>query len=541
LRTQENAKHGDKHPSIQVITDPAQVAALRTSMEEKIQQEKMTASLIKKSLAEAYKAGDKTVVPAIVRILKSNDETQKKELLFQLQKRYDDPEGYVITEQEIIDEVLNAMDDPVFEKGAVQLAGMNMLPGYEKKFQARLLSGKSTDLGRIFYWLGKQSEDQRSLDYVSQLIRDGKLPSDDLQWVMTGLEYYGQKGSPAIKAGVGEIALIIYQRKLISDEKIEDLKNSAYTSEEAETLLTCLFEYGDNRIVPIANEILARKIRIVAPVKALIRLEGTRHLEKIYTYLRSKGDFFTGLDLVESIDRKYVDDRMLKEVLIRFAQQENIQDHQVQRIVNAFLGLKAEAYLKNIGSIISNAAVAGRIKKAYALTRLPADEIITDLVNNGLIPEKPDTAVIRKAREEASNDPLAFIYGILASKNVYLSFDVETDMLPLDYDSLLQTFSQKAAGLLNGLLVWTEIKGNRAGGDFNYTINVLYKNTAFIVRPETIDDWYDIMAINSLLDKVLERSGSVKRFVSIETGDQTVQYIFGDPTAIQKVLHKYKQ
>jgi len=541
LKTQENAKHGDKHPSIQIITDAGQIATLRTSMEENIQRSKDAASLKKKSLAEVYKDGDKTVVPGIIRILKSKDETQKKELLFQLQKRYDDPESYSITEQAIIDEVLNGVDDAVFEKEAVQLAGMNALPGYEKKFQARLLSGMSTDMGRIFYWLGKQSQDTKPLDYVSQLIRDGKLPSDDLQWVLAGLESYGQKGGAAIKDKVGEIALIIYQRKLISDEKIEDLKKSAYTTEDAETLLTCLFAYGDKRVVPIAKDILARKIRVVGPEKALIRLEGPQHLEKIYTCLRSKDDFFTGLDLVESIDRKYVDDRMLKEVLIRFAQQKDIKDYQVQRIVNTFVGLHAEKYLNDIGSIISNTAIAGQVKKAYVLSKLPVDGIITDLVNNGIIPGKPDTAAIRKAKEESSDNPLAFIYGILESKNVYLSFDAETDMLPLDYDSLLQTFSLKTGGLLKDMLVWTEIKGNKSDGDFNYTIEVLYKNTAFIVRPQTIDDWYDIMAVNDLLDKVLEKSGSPKRFVSIETGDQTVQYIFGDPAAVQKILHKYKQ
>ncbi|HVV05501.1 MAG TPA: hypothetical protein VHC96_14820, partial [Puia sp.] len=71
---------------------------------------------------------------------------------------------------------------------------------------------------------------------------------------------------------MGELALFIYQAKLIPDDKIEDLKNSVATSDVAETLLTCLFDYGDKRVVPIANDILKRKIRIVGPVKALIRL-----------------------------------------------------------------------------------------------------------------------------------------------------------------------------------------------------------------------------------------------------------------------------
>jgi hypothetical protein len=539
LKTQDNAKYGNKHPSIQVVTDPQEVAALRKSMEENIQERNKAAASKKKSLAEAYKSGDKSVVPGIIRILKSKDEKPKKDLLFQLQKRYDDPEKYVIAEQGIIDEVLAAVDDPAFEKDAVQLAGMNELPGYEKKFQARLLSGNSTDIGRICFWLSRRS-DPLALEYISRLIRDRTLSPNDLTWTLDGLQSYGKNGSPAIKAQVGELALIIYQAKMVSDDKIEDLKNSVATSDDAETLLECLFDYGDKRVVPLANDILKRKIRVVASVKALIRLEGPRHLEKIYAYLRSKDDFYTGLDLVENIDVKYVDDRMLKEVLVRFSQQKDIKDYLVQRIVNSFISMKAEKYLKDIDAIVTNKAVAGQIKKTYALTRMPVDGIITDLVSNGLIREKPDTSIIRKAKEDASNDPLSFIYGVLEAKKVYFGFDAETDGVPLDYDSLLQVFSQKTGGLLKDMLTWTDIKDEGPNGDFGYTIKVVYNNTAFIVHPETIADWYDIMAVNGLLEKVLERSGSVKRFVSIETGDQTVQYIFGDPRAVQKVVRKYK-
>lgn len=435
--------------------------------------------------------------------------------------------------------MLAAVDDPDFEKDAVQLAGMNELPGYENKFRTRLQSGNSTDIGRICFWLSRRG-DPMTLEYISRLIRDRKLSPDDLTWALDGLKSYGETGTPAIKARVGDLALTIYKAKMVSDDKIEDLKNSVATTDDAETLLECLFDYGDQRVVPIANDILKRKIRIVGPVKALIRLEGPQHLEKIYAYLRSKDDFYTGLDLVESIDRKYVDARMLKETLVQFSRQKDIKDYLVQRIVNSYLSMKAGQYLKNIDAIITNKAVAGQIKKTYALTRMPVDEIITDMVSNGLIREKPDTSVIRKAKEDASNDPLAFICGVLEAQNVYLSFDAETGMLPLDYDSLLQVFSQKTGGLLKDMLTWTDINDKGPNGDFGYTIKVVYNNTAFIVHPQTIEDWYDIMAVNSLLEKVLERSGSVKRFVSIETGDQTVQYIFGDPRAVQKVINKYK-
>lgn len=543
LKNQENAKSGNKHPSIQVVTDPNQIALLRQDIEAKMEQSKraLSEAAQKKGLAETYKTGNKTIVPEIISILKSTDESKKKDLLRGLCKHEsEDADNYSITEQAIIDLVLNDVDNPVFEKEAVQLAGINALPGYENKFETRLLSGNSTDAGRIFFWLGKEAKSHKALAYITMQIRGNKVSQDEVNGIISGLEGYGTKGDPAMKTAVGNLALTIYQKKLITDARIEELKNSAYTSDAAEGLLTCLFEYGDKQVIPIANNILERKIRVVGPIKALVRLEGPQHLEKIYRYLRSQDDFFTGLDIAESIDKRYVDDKMLKEILIQFSKRKNIPDDQIDRIVRSFIALKAENYLKNSSAIVSNADVAGRIKKGYALMHISSDLILTDLINSGLIGKKPDTAAIRKATEEASNDPMAFVYGILESQNIYLSFDTETDFLPVDYDKLLRRFSEKSAGLLKDMLIWLDVKENKSSGGIDYVITVLYKNNAFIARPEDVGDWYDVMTVNALLEKILERSGSQSRFVSIETGDQTVQYIFGIPGTIQGILKKYK-
>ncbi|GGA86612.1 hypothetical protein [Puia dinghuensis] len=542
LRNQDNAKTGNKHPMIQVITDPKEVARLRQEIEEKIHIQKIAEleAKKKKSLAEAYKSGDKTVVPAIVEILKGNDKRKKGQLLAGLCKKYDDPEDYSIKEQRIIDLILKAVDDPVFEKEAVQLAGINALPGYEEKFEARLLSGKSTDAGRIFFWLGKQAKSHKALDYVAMRVRENSVTPEELDGLIAGLEGFGEKGSPEVRKAVADIALAIYRKKLISDERIEDLKNSAMTSDAAEGLLACLFDYGDQQVIPIAKDILNRHIRVVGPVKALIRLEGPRDIEMVYQYLKSENDFYTGLDLVESIDRKYVDDKMLKAVLVEFAKRNDTADHAIQRMVRSFVDLKADDLLKNSSAIISNADVASRLKKYYELSHFSSDQVIADLVRKELIGKAPDPTSLRKAREDASNDPEQFILAILESQNLYVNFDAETDFVPVDYDKLLQRFAEKCEGKLKDMTVWMDDGSDKGGENFNYVITVVYKGQAFIAKPQDVGDWYDIMTVNALLDHLMERSGSPKRFNSIETGDQTVQYVFGVPAAVQEIFKKYK-
>lgn len=366
------------------------------------------------------------------------------------------------------------------------------------------------------------------------------MSKDDLDDFVHGLERYGEKGSDDIKKAVGESALFIYQNKLISDERIEDLKNSGYTSDAAEALLNCLFECGDKRVIPIANNILERRIRTIGPVKALIRLEGAKHLDKVNSMLKSDEDFFTGLDLVESIDRKWVTNDMLKEVLVQFAKQKNIDDRTIERVVRSYIKFHAEDYLKTADKFIPDAQLAQRIVEAYQLSQVSKETVVNDLMSLQVISTKPSDDVIVKLAKEAEGDASVLIYGILENENLFYSFDAETDFVPADYDKLLNGFVTKSKGVLKDIVVWMDARENKDGETFDYTVTVISHGKAFVAKPQDVGDWYDIMTVNAILEKVLQDLQSKERFVSIETGDQTVQYIFGNPEGIEKLAKKYK-
>jgi hypothetical protein len=543
LKNQQNAKYGNRHPSVEVISDTAEVAHLRKVGEMKILLQVQKAEKVKTGLAEAYKNGDRSVVPAIVNILKGNEPGEKKALLSDLVTLVNDPEQYTVKEQAIIDLVLKAVDDPLLEEEAMQFAGINALPGYENKFESRLLSGKSTDAARLFFWLGKKGKSRKAFGYVVAWVNSGKINPDALTYIISGMEGYGENGDLNMKMEVGQLALMIYRKKLITDEETAELKKSVLagtTSMRVEGLFRCLFKHGDKQVIPVAKEMLDRQIMPTYAIQALIRLEGPQHIDKVYRYLRSEDDFFTGLEIVESVDREYVDEKMLKEILSISAKKKDLEDYQVDRIVRSFIDLGAEVYLKNIESIIPATALSSRIKKSYALSQVSFNDIVSELIKSSLIGERPDNATIKKAAADASHNPLYFIYGILESKNLYFDFDTETDFLPVDYDQLLHNFSGKSNGLLNDMLVWMDVTENKLTGKFGYVITVIYKNHAFIARPEDVGDWYDIMTVNALLDKILEHSGSPKRFVVMETGDQTASYVFGIPAVIQEIIQKYK-
>lgn len=541
LANQENAKSGNQNPQIQIITDLVKVEKLRKDITRKITAQEIARAkdaAENKSLWQRYKQNDKSVVLPMLKILRGNNIGGKSEIYDGLEKDYDDPETYAITETELVEQILKGIENPLEEEDAVQLVGLNKITGYQDRFEKRLLSGQSTEEGRIFFWLGGEAKNIRVLDYIEARIKTKKLPGEELDEIISGLEKFGEKGNAEIKKKVGELALFIYQNKLIPRERIEELKNSAFTSDAAETLLICLFKYGDKNIIPIAYDILNRKIRITGPVTALIRLEGTRHLDRVYAYLKNEDDFYKGLDIIETMDKKLIEDDLLKEVLIQFAKQKDIADYSVERIVRSFQELK-EGYILNTANLIHDKKLADRIKKAYDLSKISFDEVLNDLLSLNLIEKRPEASVISKLAKEADGNPGAFIYGILEHENLFQYFDAETGFVPADYDKLLLEFAGKSKGILKDMIVWMDAKENKDGETFSYTITVISNDKAFITKPEDIGDWYDVMTVNAILDKVLTDLKSSEKFVPIETGDQTAQYIFGNPEKINLLVSKF--
>jgi hypothetical protein len=102
----------------------------------------------------------------------------------------------------------------------------------------------------------------------------------------------------------------------------------------------------------------------------------------------------------------------------------------------------------------------------------------------------------------------------------------------------LMEFAANSLGTLKDMKVWMDAKEDRSG-NYKYTVTVLAGNKAFIIRPEDIGDWYDVPLVSKLLDDVLEHLSSPKKFVPVETGDQTASFIFGEPEKVKALVKKY--
>ncbi|MGC4101665.1 hypothetical protein [Ferruginibacter sp.] len=540
LAAQKNAKYGQNIPPIEIITEAKKVADLRALIQQKIVEKKKIEAVreVKNfTISKRYKNGDKTVVPAILKILQSNDAEARHTIYAELAKDFEDPDSYEISEPALVTQLLNGITNATDEEAAVQCAGITKLKGAEEQFEKRLLSGKSTDEGRILFWLAQNGKSKIAFDYIDTKIRRRTMAPGELEKVIIGLEEYKSSSDNVIRKRVGDLALFIYQNKLIADEEYEELKESGFSSGAAESVLSCLFECGDERVIPIAKDIIQRKIRIERPVLALIRLEGEKHLDKVYKYLSSEEDFYTGLGIVESLDAKFISDKLLREVLIQKAKDKANDDMGIERIIKLYKKNGAEKYLKDPHLVIKDENLVNRVAALYKFSLISPETVVQELLDWGLIVNRPSENMLKEIARESDNHPDAVAISILEKQQVLLSFDTETDMIPVDYNVLLGKFAAIANGEFKDVLVYMDVKEEDT--ESKYTITVVTNKRAYISKFVDSADWYNMALVKSLLEKILEDCNTQKKFVSINSGDQTSMYIYGNPVNINLFLKKY--
>jgi len=168
---------------------------------------------------------------------------------------------------------------------------------------------------------------------------------------------------------------------------------------------------------------------------------------------------------------------------------------------------------------------------------LPFDSVVNDFVTAGLFTTRPPDEDLNDIGVVVKGDRDAFVQRLLGITHAQLHFDGQT-VFPVAYDVLLRGFAECSQGVLTDMVVLNRVE--HTGATCKYTVNICYKGYGFVgVLNEESSDWFDMGAVNSLLDELLCRSGSDQRFVRVKTGDQTVRVIFGVPAKVKWLIGKY--
>ncbi len=540
--TENRAKYGSSNQEIIIISDVQEVDKLLKQYDEirKNKQTELTNKHKNKSLSERYKTGDKTVVPQIITILKGTDSKQKRELYNSLSRNFDESDDYNITEPELIRIILGNIDKPDDENSVIQLAGYMQLPGYVEVFENHLLSGKSKDIGRLVFWLGKEGSSIRALDYAGKLILTSKVDLEKDYWIMSGLEGFSQGGSEEVKKKTFELCFEIYNRKLISKSRFEEMKSSWSSGNPAYGLTNILLNHGDKQIIPFANELIKDGINKDQALNALIRLEGAKHKQLVMDNLNKKDSYYDALSPATMLYKITKDKALVESILKNFEKRNDLEDYSYQRIVSTLVEMGATEYLVNPGQIVKSNTVAASLKQFYELTKGSVEDVASDLFNMGVIDKPVPKETIEKAKaKNESDDSEGNTFNLLNEVGIFHWFDAETGIVPVDYDELILTLSKNSNGKFENIKAWM-FASEKPDNTYTYRVCLYANNKVYIANPPDIGDWYEVETVLALLNTALKDSGLKERYVFIDTGDQTVQVMFGEEDKVKLFAEKYK-
>jgi len=542
LQNQNRAIKGAKEVKITVVTDIETIEKLRTAANQKKVKLELEKQLEKQkaSLADRYKNGDKSVIQKITHILESNNLKEKKELYRILSTQYDAPENYSISEKELRMCILNNIAKKDDEEDVVQLAGIMKFPEYPKVFEERLLSNKSGDIDRLIYWLGNDGSSEATVDYAEKLIFSNSFDFDKYKYVLSGLENFYENGNYTIKKKVFNIFLDIYNKGLISKEKYLELKTTWSSSNPAINVTNILLKYGDQRVIPIARDFIKMEINESSALIFLIKQNDKNTEQFVFKFLENENTFFDGLEPAVEQYKMNKNDKIIEKILSETDKQKKLGLYQTSKIVSALEDMNADHYINNLEDFINDEELIKSIKESFTLSKLTIDEFAQDFYDLGAVASPyPKNEIDSIKKNSKYSDNASLRYEFLEYSGNYTIFDAETGYVPVDYDTLIIEIAKLSNGVLSNIEVYMDTQMDE-DYNVNYILHVFANNRVYISSPEDIGDWYDVNHVVGLLNKILEDKGIKERYVQLVSGDQMAQILFGIPSGIEALSHKYK-
>ena len=176
-----------------------------------------------------------------------------------------------------------------------------------------------------------------------------------------------------------------------------------------------------------------------------------------------------------------------------------------------------------------------RNKPLPGVTSHPFDTIVNEFLAAGILHKCPEYNEIYFPKGTSEQDRADFIDELFCYSPTEVWFDGKIGDFPVEYLQLFKAFARNSSGVLKDLIVLSECNEKTC----KYTISICYKQYGYIATFTDCSRYFNINAINGLLNSVLANSGSSKRFVRVITGDPTMRYVFGEPAKVRKVMRKY--
>jgi hypothetical protein len=166
---------------------------------------------------------------------------------------------------------------------------------------------------------------------------------------------------------------------------------------------------------------------------------------------------------------------------------------------------------------------------SQACSRLAAIGLIAPLL--------PEEIQRMRATEKRDSDDPAWSLLVLSYAHIRTCFDTESNEVPPRHDHLIQEFAGNSRGIFAPEAV-LQREGKRRGVPVMVQFVFLDRLYRFQVRDYS--DYYDLERLAGAINKAIADAGHHERFLSIDTGGQIADFIFGDPRLISEAAQEFQ-
>ena len=155
-----------------------------------------------------------------------------------------------------------------------------------------------------------------------------------------------------------------------------------------------------------------------------------------------------------------------------------------------------------------------------------------------------DTSQIEKKkyhefdRRYRNDDRETVIWGVMDLLGISINYDCETGVWPNPYDELINQYLN-VSNELEGFYPVNEYEKINDTFETRYTTIVYNGSYGYLSNPKDNGDWYDPNTVEKMLNLTLEEVGSNKRFIQLNSGDQTVLSIYAEPGQVKKIVERF--
>jgi hypothetical protein len=530
-------KQGFETITTPILVDSARKAILQLQAERsKLQHQNLP------SLALRYKNNEPNALDSILLILHSNDVASKKQLLVDLNfLEEENLEGKLCHEPTLSKAILSLMSDTLLLPELVQLAGYMRIPGYGEAFEKNILSGKTQQLGRQFFWLGYEGTRLAPISFLGSKIITKEIEPFTEYWVFLGFSNYASQGNAHAKEAVFNWCWKIYDKQILPQDWYLELKHVYASTNPAAAITDVLLSLGDERIIPFAHWCLEKDIFRAKALEALARLSDPKIEVEIVKLLKSKTAYFDGLDAAVSHSLVQKDNSLNTAILSNFEKHKFKDGYEIQSLAEAILKLKQGGISINLQQGLKSTTLKAKLNKVIEIESISMAQLAADLYKSGLIKNPMSTEELNllklKTTEAAS---FGKILALFDDRSMLYRFNLEPGFIPVSYESLLKDIFRLSIEKIKVEAIYQANLESDSSLANNYNITLIANDKVYLFIPEDLGSNYDLNALLNLLGKVCEDANIEERFLNLDAGQKTAQLVFADPKKLQQFLSNFQ-